>query len=1419
MSSLVVPIACWQTPPQAELTCVVATDDGQYVVSGSKCGTIIIYTFGSEESKFHQQLSPRSVSIGHSDSITVLQLCRIEIDAIAAQQNIVISGSRDGEIAMWSLDDGRCLQCNPTAMTVQPTSIQMSSSRKYLFCQGIGSVITILDASTLEVVKKFTIYPEQWVSAMSVYPTESKGIEQVLVVTFDGWLHQLMFNQDTMKITTDSNPQQLHTNTKNAAFDLQHNRFDKNVLGILHPKSCTVFRLNKSASKTLVQIQCPETRRSFSGFKFLSARSLAIWTTGGTAYLYYLGPSSDVSISPCSDVTSDAIVLASDGFFAIHVKQMEIGLNDYHGYTATCIGILKSGNDPDIHSMPVTVCIVPLNPSVAQSHMTLLRFQMQPHNTFHLSQTYFWASLFGFNVCDIHLPPPSLEKSVTAVANPSTLANIPLIFVPHSDHSFEDIWPVKHMSGTRATSATLILRKHVVLGHEDGSIVVAPASVPIFSHVYDHNVYHHDHRCYDLPRHNDESHANGDYIPHSHDVSDSLICILKGHRSAVTALFVPHFRTDGIRERLLSGSRDGIVKLWNVSSGELLGSFVCHSMPVISFTPMPVDAGPRYKAAVISVALDHSISVIDVDDGVCQYKFSGHQSAIEALYVRPLDDVFVVECVDGTLYVWQTKTGHLDRVVTGALAHEIISGCEIKAQCRQSLHPYMSANVRRTLLVYPVSASSEIVPTMLVYQVNIKRLLDDIANGEQVLTPVLPRKDDTISSPFSETATVDSAIYSQARAKGQALKRLFSRKKSTVFKENGPRDSKASVSSDVSPPDSPFLSRSLSGRPLSLVRGAIPDSVMTHAVLSALLSWDLDPVSDRLCTDKFDLYPPSSSTTVGFRGANGFLSFPVPSRMGLKASILNGWSMSGAASASRLITIMSLCKSVLSSTESEEEVGQILTQYGVTLPTLVGSSYCLPSLPFLAKYWQDTFSNVQESSRMIFQSTIESMSDSAKASTISYWQPYLPSVCKTMSKMNMRATLILGIMGSNQTSPLNSRVYKDLAESLDLSIREESKVTFRLIAIEIMGRAFATWEPHINGSSVLRCLINQTGLVATQSNPPPGSNGGQLAMSTTTSSPLPLSSRATGSPLTIGTSAIQGGGQQTSALTPALMLMARQAIVNIASVNAGLFISTLTFDLVHARHAAERGGGLRLLGMFITKKPTILYPYLTSIVDAMVKTLDPNTPHLREALQQIVTVNFAELVRTYPSVAFHASTQRLAVGGSADGFVIVHDLRTATKAYVLRGHTRPVHAVSFSADGKLVATFSIYESCVKIWQLHTGFLGAFVDAWSGASASIHGGSLGGNGGGGIGGAIDSSSRGVSASTAILGGGVGNGSTIGSGVSTIGVGNVKCFRSFNVGPTVEQVSVLNAIRDVKFVWMGDRAVKICSLSNFEFTFNV
>jgi hypothetical protein len=46
------------------------------------------------------------------------------------------------------------------------------------------------------------------------------------------------------------------------------------------------------------------------------------------------------------------------------------------------------------------------------------------------------------------------------------------------------------------------------------------------------------------------------------------------------------------------------------------------------------------------------------------------------LHWRVRDELLVVSCADGTAYVWQMLTGHLDRRAAGRVAADIVAGCD-----------------------------------------------------------------------------------------------------------------------------------------------------------------------------------------------------------------------------------------------------------------------------------------------------------------------------------------------------------------------------------------------------------------------------------------------------------------------------------------------------------------------------------------------------------------------------------------------------------------------------------------------------------------------------------------------------------------------------------------------------------------------
>jgi hypothetical protein len=128
--------------------------------------------------------------------------------------------------------------------------------------------------------------------------------------------------------------------------------------------------------------------------------------------------------------------------------------------------------------------------------------------------------------------------------------------------------------------------------------------------------------------------------------------------------------------------------------------------------------------------------------------------------------------------------------------------------------------------------------------------------------------------------------------------------------------------------------------------------------------------------------------------------------------------------------------------------------------------------------------------------------------------------------------------------------------------------------------------------------------------------------------------------------------------------MAQKTIFQIAMTNTPLCISTLTYDTNDSKKPSEKIGFLKLISMFIRKKPLLLYTNLSSLAEAVVKSLDPNVPKMRDSVLQITTSVLYDLVKKFPSIAFHGDSQKLVVG-TLEGASIIYDLRTATRRHIL----------------------------------------------------------------------------------------------------------------------------------------------------------
>jgi len=129
-----------------------------------------------------------------------------------------------------------------------------------------------------------------------------------------------------------------------------------------------------------------------------------------------------------------------------------------------------------------------------------------------------------------------------------------------------------------------------------------------------------------------------------------------------------------------------------------------------------------------------------------------------------------------------------------------------------------------------------------------------------------------------------------------------------------------------------------------------------------------------------------------------------------------------------------------------------------------------------------------------------------------------------------------------------------------------------------------------------------------------------------------------------------------------------------------------------------------VLGAMVKRDPASQIGQLPRLVETVVKSLDPHAPALRDACLKIATAVLHVMVTKYPMVSFHHDSQRLAVG-SPDHVIVIYDLKTATRWHVLAGHKSSVSAVCFNDNGKALASYSINESVVRVWQTSTSFFG------------------------------------------------------------------------------------------------------------------
>ena len=289
------------------------------------------------------------------------------------------------------------------------------------------------------------------------------------------------------------------------------------------------------------------------------------------------------------------------------------------------------------------------------------------------------------------------------------------------------------------------------------------------------------------------------------------------------------------------------------------------------------------------------------------------------------------------------------------------------------------------------------------------------------------------------------------------------------------------------------------------------------------------------------------------------------------------------------------------------------------------------------------------------------------------------------------AVILLGVIGAlfdleaekeNKDVALGNHLTRLTAKALMFLVlspstaKQPSNSSLRRAAIDLIGRGFVLWEPHLEVSKVLL---------------------GLLEMCCEADWWVPSSKY--GLPLTPS-----GDSCRTSRLALGQIAMVRPAafITSVAREIArynNLATNAQTLNINLAQHVLTRSKAeiLHLVEVLIANSRQELTDLLVDVVDIVLHCIDHN--HLKS---RPMTEVFHPIT-LFPQISHCMTTRRIAVGTKA-GQLAMYELR-ASKVQMIAAHSGQIAACSFGPDGKNLATYSGHDNRLCFWQTSTGMFG------------------------------------------------------------------------------------------------------------------
>ncbi|XP_049847123.1 WD repeat-containing protein 7 isoform X2 [Schistocerca gregaria] len=559
------------------------------------------------------KMFPRCLLVGHTAPVLCLAKASVVLD-----NNYIVSSSESGEMCCWDLVDGKCREVVKLAhvhTTIQAYHMSGCDDVR-LFCNGYYSEILVMDPFSLEIL--FTLSSRvnpDWISAVHVLRPNKRKDDVVLALTTTGTVKVwTLLGQET------KSQEPLYENESKQirclnALSMTCCSYNQRTVLIVCSKFWQIY--DAGDFSVLCSVIASRGERWMGG-EFLAADRVLVWSDEGKAYMYKLPAN---CIADNKDFHSKSIETDSPFLYCVLAAPEEkllscppaLRYHVIHRQGRTHKLLVRGDSEGSVVVWSV--------PDVTDGQLLQIKQEefdkppgMPPAVTTSLSEA--WKAM--------RRPPVGILDQLDA-GSPKGVALTASIYLPQ--------------------------QSRLVVGREDGSIIIVPATQTIML-----QLLHGRHQQYD------------DWPPHQ---------VLLGHTGRVNCLLYPynvHPRYE--KSHLVSGGVDFAVCLWDLYAGHLLHRFCVHAGEITQLLVPPNSCSARIQGCVCSVASDHSVTLLSLSLRRCVVLASRHLFPVVTIKWRPLDDFMIVGCSDGAVYVWQMETGHLDRVLHGISAEEVLYACD-----------------------------------------------------------------------------------------------------------------------------------------------------------------------------------------------------------------------------------------------------------------------------------------------------------------------------------------------------------------------------------------------------------------------------------------------------------------------------------------------------------------------------------------------------------------------------------------------------------------------------------------------------------------------------------------------------------------------------------------------------------------------